>query len=184
MRVYPAAGGVFVPAGGYKERYERFRRPSTAELTLETSNDLAVNVGATVTVRLSTPFLVKKIQARQSPTFHSEGCAAKNVQITYPDGTSSLLTFPDNSNRTVDVEVMPDPGGPLGGELVSAPIKVKIAEKWTLPVVDSYELQVMATQGECPAGGQTTLRSVEIKGDVLLNLALPGTTTFVGAADG
>jgi len=182
IRVYPAAGGVFAATGGYKERYER---PSPESLVLEASNDLLLNVGTTVTVSLTTPFLVKKIQARHSPTFpfkasgKNSGCAAKNVKITYPDGTSSLLTFPDNSKVKADMEVMPDTGGPLGGELVSAMIKVKSPRgELVLPVVDSYDLQVMATQGDCPAGGQTTLRSVEMKGDVLMNLALQGTTMF------
>ena len=182
IRVYPAAGGVFAATGGYKERYER---PSPESLVLEASNDLLLNVGTTITVSLTTPFLVKKIQARHSPTFpfkasgKNSGCAAKNVKITYPDGTSSLLTFPDNSKVTADMEVMPDTGGPLGGELVSAMIKVKDPQgELVLPVVDSYDLQVMATQGDCPAGGQTTLRSVEMKGDVLMNLALQGTTVF------
>ena len=69
-------------------------------------------------------------------------------------------------------QLLPDVGGDAGGLYAFSNV-VPISKLFGLPVVTSYSVQLIATQGVCTSS-TTTLRGIEVRGLILQNVALKG----------
>jgi hypothetical protein len=166
----PLAGGVFVGTNGYLERYQKV---SKSDVQLQLSSDITMIIGTKIKITFNTPILVKKVSARQSPALTGPdglGCLAKTMQFTWEDGTVLKLEFPEIDTEK-DMEVLPDAGGNTGGEYATLLLKGNYRGAW--PLVASYQVEVLDTHGKCPSK-IVKLRSIEVKGEILTDLALLG----------
>ena len=167
----PVVGGIFVGSTGYQNSAAT-GGTTTAVTQVQDSSDLLMNVGKKVTVTLDTPTLMRKVIVRQpSPTsaITPRACLAKKVQFTFPDGTLSFVVFDEEKEDTYLTKERGDTGGAYGAQKVTP-----ISSMFGLPVTESYTVQVLSTQGKCPANKKTTVRGLEVRGHMLSNVALQG----------
>ena len=171
----PATGGIFLKS---KLEIEKGMKG-------QDSSDIILNKGQKLKILLSSPTLMEKVIVRQpSPTstMTPKECLAKQVTFTFPDGTSTKVVFENEPEETYLTKERGDTGGEYKSEIVKP-----ISSMFGLPVVESYQVEVVSTQGECPTGKATTLRGLEVRGKLLSNVALKGngfqtctTTTALG----
>ena len=123
-----------------------------------------------MTVHLATPTIVRKVSVRQpSPTGTNLECLAKVVKFRFPDGTTVRVKFEGDKDED---QYLAAPRGDWGGEYAYADVK-PMSKLFGLPVIESYEIEVIATQGKC-VSGNTKLRGIEMRGQILSNIAMRG----------
>ena len=130
------------------------------ELNVQNSADITLKRGTLVTVQLATPTIVRKVTVRQpSPTGIDLKCLAKVVKFHFPDGTTAEVKFEGDKDED---QYLAAPRGDWGGEYAYADVK-PVSKLFGLPVIESYDVEVVVTQGKC-ASGETMLRGVEVRG--------------------
>ena len=92
--IQPQTGGIVVGAQGYQQHYQATSTPD--EQALQSSSDVVLKKGETITVQLNVPMLVQKVTARQATVKTADtsiACQAKTLKFLWPDGSSTKLTF-------------------------------------------------------------------------------------------
>ena len=149
--VFPATGGLFGTA-------------AAAAAPKSMSSDIAfAGKDKPIRVALAAPVVVQKIVVRASVGV-DEACAVKTVKVTYPDGTATTVDMPDMAPGKTDNNGRESPAGGVYAVAEVKPISAAFGQ----PVVQSYDVRVTQTRGECDQdGGTLRLRAVEVRGQVL-----------------